>query len=281
VYVEQGACAWPNLPPCHTSRLLGPARADWTVLEQRLEALYRLRRFEGALGLLGELRVQFPGSSRVARLEHMHDEALLHGKHAAQSAEKVERVLAPHLEAWSGSRLFSQRRVALARLRASRVDVEKGARGVVEALQTHVRTHTEDAAAWAQLGEQLQRLGRFLEAAFCFEECVLLTRGNAHAHVRISECVASGAPSDAGRLEGARRHAAMAVRLTRGGLPRALVVLREVTDLLASARGREDPSDGALRMRVAEGVRAIADGAAEAPEAAGGLAALLACYGRE
>jgi hypothetical protein len=255
------------------ARALGRARVGedfWPILEQTLVAALQEGDFEEAQACLAVLKARFgayaparaaageepgapqEGSLRVRALELLLAEAQRPGKAAVDADYRELRDARPSLPAAS-------RRLAV------------GADAPCRELAAHVAAHGADAAAWQELGELYAAGGdrppgprgalppKWAQAAFCYEELVLLAPNQAGWHARLCELLCAlhgtgGGGEEAARtgLRQARLHGCEAVRLTEGLSAYAAAALADACVLLTNAQlaasaaggGAQDAGEG-------------------------------------
>lgn len=214
----------------------------WAILEQAVPACLMQKDLAGAEKYLARLKAQFKNSSRVKRLEGL----LLEAQGKFDAAKTLYDAM---ITAQPANRLAHKRRAALAKARGD-------PRAFMEALSSYLDIFSDDAEAWLEMAECHLSQGNCAQAAFCYEELVLLYPGNPAAHARLAECMsgtlaasstlrehAEGQSSDAveqrrkqkDRLRLARLHASEAVRLSDRKSAYALAVLADVSFLHARA----------------------------------------------
>lgn len=164
------------------------------VSDQLVEALLHLPSQANLLraqDVLQMLEDRFPTSQRVGRLRALFEEARGSDEDAADVMEGV-------IQANEGNMIASRRIVA--------IRSADGFKAAVVALNEHLTTFGGDATAWAHLGEIFMRGGRFVLAAFCFSECVLLMPASSHSHSRAGECLLAAAEAEAASATGKSGH---------------------------------------------------------------------------
>lgn len=171
----------------------------WDVLEGLIHATLhssKSRGAEEAQPWFKELQSAFPKSSRVKRLQGLMLEA--QGKRAEAISfyeDAIESTPAESASAWKRLVALQKAQAQASGLSASSITV------AADTLRKCLEVFSADAEAWLELAELQLQLKQWRQAAFCYEELLLLAPNRPDYHSRLAE-VGAGRWRRAGRREG-------------------------------------------------------------------------------
>uniref|UniRef100_A0AAV1TQ44 ER membrane protein complex subunit 2 n=1 Tax=Peronospora matthiolae TaxID=2874970 RepID=A0AAV1TQ44_9STRA len=207
----------------------------WTVYEQTFIAALDVHDDELSETCLKALQGQFPGSSRVARLEGMQLEQRNEFTKALTLYDQL-------LDANPANALVFKRKIAVLKAQKKTMDV-------IAALNEFLRCFGTDQTAWTELGETYLSIGTYRYAAFCYEELVLLNPMDAIYHSRLADIYSTIGGLDS--LLKARKHYAHSLELNKKQNLRAYFALVICTKAIAMQRGyRADQDDAGMNERL-------------------------------
>jgi ER membrane protein complex subunit 2 len=171
----------------------------WTIHEQVLAAALDVGDLDTADECLTALKRKFPGSARVKRLEGMILESV--GNYTG-AAGFYKQILTEN-----------PANIAVVKRQIASLLAQDDTAAAVEALNKFLTVHCGDADGWRQLAAVHLSLSNFEEAAFCYEELVLLAPADPHYHCRLAELYYTMGGSE-GLLK-ARKHFSQSLELTK------------------------------------------------------------------
>jgi ER membrane protein complex subunit 2 len=192
----------------------------WTIHEQVLAAALDVGDLDTADSCLTALKRKFPRSARVKRLEGMILESV--GNYAG--AEGFYKQILTENPA----------NIAVVKRQIASLLAQDDTAAAVEALNKFLTVHCGDADGWRQLAAVHMSLGNFEEAAFCYEELVLLAPADPHYHCRLAELYYTMGGSEG--LRKARKHFSQSLELTKNNA-RALHGLCVTCAAMAADKG--------------------------------------------
>lgn len=178
----------------------------WTVYEQVAIAAMDSQCLDVAKACIEMLLSKFPDSIRVGRLEGMWFEA----KGQWQQADKIYTGL---LEVQPLDPFIHKRKAAIAKGQGNLA-------GAVEALKQYIEIFMADHDAWRELAETYVFLQKYNQAAFCYEELLLMQTSNVLWHLRYAEVQYTLGGLE--NLKIAKKYYASAIKLSGGKNLRAL-----------------------------------------------------------
>ncbi|AQK61620.1 Protein prenylyltransferase superfamily protein [Zea mays] len=225
----------------------GLASEQWTLYEQVATAAMDCQRLDvaKASGLLmvlqdciGVLSKQFPGSTRVARLEARLFEA------KGEWAE-AERAYALILENNPFDQIVHKRKIAIAK-------AQGGMSIVIDYLNKYLELFMADHDAWRELAETYSSLQMYKQAAFCYEELILAQPTIPLYHIAYAEVLYTMGGLE--NLQTAKKYYASTIQLTGGKNTRALFgvcLCTSAINQLTKGRNKEE-EDSELQSLAAE-----------------------------
>ncbi|PWZ23189.1 ER membrane protein complex subunit 2-A [Zea mays] len=225
----------------------GLASEQWTLYEQVATAAMDCQRLDvaKASGLLmdlqdciGVLSKQFPGSTRVARLEALLFEA------KGEWAE-AERAYALILENNPFDQIVHKRKIAIAK-------AQGGMSIVIDYLNKYLELFMADHDAWRELAETYSSLQMYKQAAFCYEELILAQPTIPLYHIAYAEVLYTMGGLE--NLQTAKKYYASTIQLTGGKNTRALFgvcLCTSAINQLTKGRNKEE-EDSELQSLAAE-----------------------------
>lgn len=178
----------------------------WTVYEQVAIAAMDTQCLDVAKMCIEMLLSKFPNSIRVGRLEGMWFESKNHW----QQADKIYSGL---LEEQPLDPIVHKRRVAIAKGQGN-------LSGAVEALKQYIEIFMADHEAWRELAELYISLQKYNQAAFCYEELLMMQTSNALWHLQYAEVQYTIGGME--NLKIAKKYYASAIKMSAGKNLRAL-----------------------------------------------------------
>lgn len=210
----------------------------WSVYEQVAVAAMDCHSLDVAELCIQMLLSKFPESHRVGRLEGMLCEA----KGQWQQADKIYQQI---LEAQPSDAFAHKRKVAIAKGQGNLA-------GAVEALKQYLDTFMADHDAWRELAEIYVSLQKYNQAAFCYEELIMMEPSNATWHLKYAEVqyTIGGLES----LKIAKRYYASTIKLSAGRNLRALYGLCLCGAAINQAKGRNKDEESTELQGLASSV---------------------------
>ncbi|CAD5195671.1 unnamed protein product [Musa acuminata subsp. malaccensis] len=221
---------------------------EWTLYEQVAFAAMDCQQHDVAKDCIAILSKEFPGSTRVGRLEGL----LLEAKGAWAEAEKAYERL---LEDNPLDQLIHKRMVAIAKAQG---DLS----AAVNLLNKYLEIFMADHDAWRELAEIYMSLQMYKQAAFCYEELILSQPTVPPYHLAYAE--ASGlllvlyTIGGLENLQTAKKYYASTITLTGGKNTRALygVCLCSIAiNQLTKGRNKEEKEGSNLQSLAAEALQ--------------------------
>ncbi|WVZ61256.1 hypothetical protein U9M48_011160 [Paspalum notatum var. saurae] len=207
----------------------GLASEQWTLYEQVAVAAMDCQRLDVAKDCIGVLSKQFPGSTRVARLEALLFEA------KGEWAE-AERAYAQILESNPFDQIVHKRKIAIAKAQG---DMSL----VVDYLNKYLELFMADHDAWRELAETYVSLQMYKQAAFCYEELILAQPTIPLYHIAYAEVLYTMGGLE--NLQTAKKYYASAIQLTGGKNTRALFGVCLCTSAINQlTKGRNKEEEG-------------------------------------
>lgn len=178
----------------------------WLIHEQVAMAALDCNATSAAAALVKNVVAKFPDSTRAAKLKAMYYEA-------TGQLDAAEAAYADVLKEEPHNETMLKRLVALARTRGNLT-------AAISSLSKYLDTYMNDKDAWELLAELYLESCMYKQAAFCYEELLLLLPGHVNYHVRYADVLFTlGGPSS---VKAARAYYAKAVQLSNGLSLRAL-----------------------------------------------------------
>jgi len=203
--------------------------AEWTLYEQVAVAAMDCQRLDVAKDCIGVLSKQFPGSTRVARLEALLFEA------KGEWAE-AERAYALILENNPFDQIVHKRKIAIAKAQG---DMSLA----VDYLNKYLELFMADHDAWRELAETYVSLQMYKQAAFCYEELILAHPTIPLYHIAYAEVLYTMGGLE--NLQTAKKYYASTIQLTGGKNTRALFGVCLCTSAINQlTKGRNKEEDG-------------------------------------
>nr|ACN36260.1 unknown [Zea mays] len=196
------------------------------------------QRLDVAKDCIGVLSKQFPGSTRVARLEARLFEA------KGEWAE-AERAYALILENNPFDQIVHKRKIAIAK-------AQGGMSIVIDYLNKYLELFMADHDAWRELAETYSSLQMYKQAAFCYEELILAQPTIPLYHIAYAEVLYTMGGLE--NLQTAKKYYASTIQLTGGKNTRALFgvcLCTSAINQLTKGRNKEE-EDSELQSLAAE-----------------------------
>ncbi|KAI5075517.1 hypothetical protein GOP47_0009593 [Adiantum capillus-veneris] len=194
----------------------------WTVYEQVAIASMDCQCLDISNLCIERLLSKFSNSVRVGRLEGMLYEA----KGQWQQAEKKYQNL---LELQPADAFIHKRKVAIAKGQGN-------LSSAVEALKQYLDIFMADHEAWRELAEIYISLQKYNQAAFCYEELIMMDTSNANWHLNYAEVYYTIGGVESLRI--AKKYYASAIKLSAGKNLRALYGICLCSAAINQAKGR-------------------------------------------
>ncbi|KQJ93080.1 ER membrane protein complex subunit 2-A [Brachypodium distachyon] len=205
------------------------ASEQWTLYEQVAVAAMDCQRVDVAKDCIGVLSKQFPGSTRVGRLEALLFEA------KGDWAE-AERAYALILENNPFDQIAHKRKIAIAKAQG---DMSVA----VDYLNKYLELFMADHDAWRELAEIYVSLQMYKQAAFCYEELILAQPTIPLYHLAYAEVLYTLGGLE--NLQTAKKYYASTIQLTGGKNTRALFgvcLCSAAISQLTKGRNKEEDS---------------------------------------
>ncbi|KAJ8509948.1 hypothetical protein OPV22_000382 [Ensete ventricosum] len=215
---------------------------EWTLYEQVAFAAMDCQQHDVAKDCIWILSKEFPGSTRVGRLEGL----LLEAKGAWAEAEKAYERL---LEDNPLDQLIHKRKVAIAKAQG---DLS----AAVNLLNKYLEIFMADHDAWRELAEIYMSLQMYKQAAFCYEELILSQPTVPPYHLAYAEVLYTIGGLE--NLQTAKKYYASTITLTGGKNTRALygVCLCSIAiNQLTKGRNKEEKEGSNLQSLAAEALQ--------------------------
>lgn len=217
----------------------------WAVHEQLVIAALDIGDYKLAFPHLTAIVRRFPESIRARRLQGMYCEA----KGDISKADEVYQSILKQ----DGSNQFAlKRKIALE-------NTQGNTGAAIDLLRKYLEAYQNDTEAWEELAELYLEVPMYRQAAFCYEELMMLSPVSAPIHVRYADVLYT--LGGAQNLRTARTYYSRAVTLSKGHNVRALY------GLLACTAGLPEKDVGRSRGQQAGGERVAGELAAEAAAA--------------
>uniref|UniRef100_K4ABA2 ER membrane protein complex subunit 2 n=1 Tax=Setaria italica TaxID=4555 RepID=K4ABA2_SETIT len=205
------------------------ASEQWTLYEQVAVAAMDCQRLDVAKDCIGVLSNQFPGSTRVARLEALLFEA------KGEWAE-AERAYALILENNPFDQIVHKRKIAIAKAQGDMLLA-------VDYLNKYLELFMSDHDAWRELAETYVSLQMYKQAAFCYEELILAHPTIPLYHIAYAEVLYTMGGLE--NLQTAKKYYASTIQLTGGKNTRALFGVCLCTSAINQlTKGRNKEEEG-------------------------------------
>lgn len=214
----------------------GLASEQWTLYEQVATAAMDCQRLDVAKDCIGVLSKQFPGSTRVARLEALLFEA------KSEWAE-AERAYTQILEINPFDQIVHKRKIAIAKAQGN-MSLAIGY------LNKYLELFMADHDAWRELAETYVSLQMYKQAAFCYEELILSQPTIPLYHIAYAEVLYTMGGLE--NLQTAKKYYASTIQLTGGKNTRALFGVCLCTSAINQlTKGRNKEEEGSELQRLA------------------------------
>ncbi|KAG2452363.1 hypothetical protein HYH02_003385 [Chlamydomonas schloesseri] len=178
----------------------------WLVHEQVAVAALDAHALPFAASVIKAINRRFPDSVRARRLQGMYFEA---AGDFSRAEEMYRDILATHPD----NEMALKRMVSVERSRGN-------VNAAIEALRKYVDTFGNDKDGWEELAELYLEVLNYRQAAFCYEELIMMAPGNSSFYTRYADVLYTiGGPTN---YKTARSYYAKAIELTAGGSLRAL-----------------------------------------------------------
>lgn len=194
----------------------------WTIYEQVAIAAMDCQCLDVAKLCIEMLISKFPNSVRVGRLDGMLYEA----RGQWQQAEKKYHNL---LELQPADALIHKRKIAIAKAQGN-------LSGAVDALKHYLDIFMADHEAWRELSEIYISLQKYSQAAFCYEELIMMDTSNAAWHLKYAEVQYTIGGLECLRI--AKKYYASTIKLSAGKNLRALYGICLCSAAINQAKGR-------------------------------------------
>ncbi|KAH7442197.1 hypothetical protein KP509_03G076300 [Ceratopteris richardii] len=122
----------------------------------------------------------------------------------------------------------------------------------IEALKQYLDTFMADQEAWRELAEIYIALQKYSQAAFCYEELILMETANATWHLMYAEVQYTLGGLENLRI--ARKYYASAIKLSAGKNLRSLYGLCMCSAVLSQTKGRAKDEEGTELQSLASSV---------------------------
>jgi len=194
------------------------------------------QRLDVAKDCIGVLSKQFPGSTRVARLEALLFEA-------KGEWTEAERAYALILENNPFDQIVHKRKIAIAKAQGDMSIV-------VDYLNKYLELFMADHDAWRELAETYVFLQMYKQAAFCYEELILAQPTIPLYHIAYAEVLYTMGGLE--NLQTAKKYYASTIQLTGGKNTRALFGVCLCTSAINQlTKGRNKEEEGSELQRLA------------------------------
>ncbi|EFJ32913.1 hypothetical protein SELMODRAFT_167610 [Selaginella moellendorffii] len=194
----------------------------WTVYEQVAIAALDCQCLTAAKECIGALLKKFPDSTRVGRLEGMWFEA-------RGSWQQAEKVYASILEEHPTDARILKRKIAMAKAQGNLM-------GAVDEMNKYLELFMADHECWKELADVYLALQMYKQAAFCYEELILVQPANALFHLGYAEILYTIGGLE--NLKTAKKYYASAIELSGGKNMRALYGVCLCAAGINQAKGR-------------------------------------------
>lgn len=210
----------------------------WSVYEQVAVAAMDCQCLDVAKLCIDMLLSKFPDSLRVGRLEGMLYEA----KGQWQQADKIYQQI---IEAQPSDAFAHKRKAAIAKGQGNLA-------GAVEALKNYLDIFMADHDAWRELAEIYISIQKYNQAAFCYEELIMMEPSNATWHLKYAEVQYTMGGLES--LKIAKRYYASAIKLSAGRNMRALYGLCLCDSAITQSKGRNKDEESTELQALASSV---------------------------
>lgn len=178
----------------------------WLLHEQVGVAALDCHALPFAASIIRALNRRFPDSIRAQRMQGMYFEATCDYDRAQEMYKDI-------LAKKPTNEMAMKRLVALERSKGN-------VAGAIEQLRAYLDNFGNDGGAWEEMAELYLEILNYRQAAFCYEELLMINPGSSTTYVRYADILYT--IGGASNYKTARAYYAKAVELTAGGSLRAL-----------------------------------------------------------